>query len=154
MMKVSEFVEGYGKSTSKDSYVKRHIKRKYLPYVEKIVNAQQIVNNSMYNDGKFEPNTPKRHMLYIIKVVQLYTDLDINMDNLLGDFDAIVENGVADAIMKHIAEDLVVFESVLNMVVDDVFDKERNYQGYIEKKLDEFILVMQAAMNNSNKGEV
>lgn len=139
-MIITEFVNGFKSANDKEKFVKKHITRTYVPYEEKVSRCQRIIDNSMYvneeSGRRFRPNTPLRYELFIITMVQCYTDIEYEYDNTLSGFNAMAECGADAYIMDAVKNDVGIFQSVLDMMVDDVVDSERNYVDYIDTKID------------------
>ena len=46
MIKIDEFVDSYKKSNDKEKYVKNAIKHTYIPFIDKAVQANKIIDGS------------------------------------------------------------------------------------------------------------
>lgn len=146
-MIITEFVNGFKSANDKEKFVKKHITRTYVPYEEKVSRCQRIIDNSMYvktDDGgqKFRPNTPLRYELFIITVVQCYTDIEYDTGKTLEGFNAMAECGAYDYIVKFVQEDTSIFQSVLEMMIDDTVDAERNYVDFIDRKIEDMLVIL------------
>ncbi len=146
-MKVNEFVDGFEKANDKEKYVKKHIINTYVPYAEKITECKRIVDVSMYRlDEKgvkhFVVDTPTRYMLFVVSCILKYTDIEIADDNALTVFDRLSESGSDGYIFSLIGKDFEMFKSVLEMVVDDVVEKERNIIDFINTKIESLGMVV------------
>ncbi len=142
-MKVKEFVDGFTKATDKEKYVKKHIVRTYVNYAQKISECKKIALVSMYqtdNKGvsKFYIDTPMRYMLFIVTIIRDYTDIEFDDKNVPEGFDLLNESGADSCVISFIKDDFDMFKSVLDMVVNDIIDRERNLIDYIDGKLSAF----------------
>ena len=139
-MIITEFVNGFKSANDKEKFVKKHITRTYVPYEEKVSRCQRIIDNSMYvneeSGRRFRPNTPLRYELFIITMVQCYTDIEYDIGKTLEGFNAMAECGADGCIMDAVKSDVGIFQSVLDMMVDDTIDAERNYVDYIRNKFE------------------
>lgn len=136
-MKINDFINEYNSKSDreKEPFVKKHIITDYVPYEEKIAECKNIIKNSMYTaDGAFNDNQTTRYMLFTLAVVKYYTDLEVNYDNVLEDFNLIERYGISDS-LRELIEDYLRFVTVLNMMVDDVVAKETDLIGFINDKL-------------------
>lgn len=143
-MKILEFVEGYNESKQKKAFIDKHITKHYLPYEDKIVQAKNIIDHSSYQEinGEtiFKSNAPMRYMLYIISIIELYTDLEWDLNekgepNKLSGFNLLEEHNLTEIILNSIGVDIKRFETILNMVLDDAFDENRSLIPFLETKI-------------------
>lgn len=109
----------------------KHLKTKYIPYIEKISTCETIIElTSHKDDGKrrlVSINTPARYILFITKLISLYTDIEIRFDKAenVKQYDALAEADLIDQIVGIIpSEEFETFNLVLNMVLDDFRDNE------------------------------
>lgn len=150
-MTINEFVNGFNSASDKEKYVKKHIIRTYVPYEEKVAKCQRIIDNSMYviddDKLKFKPNTPLLRELFIITATQSYTDIEYDTGEALNGFNALAEIEADSYIMEAVNTDVTVFKSVLDMMIDDTYDLERNIVDYINKKIDILIDLISTISN-------
>ena len=140
-MNVGEFCFKYerGDEKAKEKLVKDHVKKKYLDYAIKVSQCEKIVRWAFYDaDGRFVPNTPMLEMLFVVGVIPKYTDLIFDESNNLNDYDHLIKTGAGSALLNAIGEDIVRFRDILDMVIDDVIDKERNLVDYLTELLAKF----------------
>lgn len=139
-MKVNEFVEGFKNATDKEKYVRKHIVKYYINYEEKVANAKRIIDETLHiqgiSDGEkiFSYQTPNRYLLFILSIIRSYTDIEFG-DNYLYDFNLIEENNISEYIVKQIGNDYQRYQTILDMVYDDMVRNERDLISYIDRKL-------------------
>jgi len=135
-MTVKEFVTNYNKTKN----IEKHITKTYLPYAEKIALCNMILKNTCYKkvseDRKiFKINTPSRQMLFLLSIIDQYTDIDINWKNSLSDFDELSETKLLGEIIKAVPEsEITQFSSLLDMCLDDLMTNTRDLMSWIESK--------------------
>ena len=135
-MKINEFIEGFNAAENKEKFVNKHIKTDYVVYATKIATCQRIVQACMYDeDGRFAPNTPMRYMLFVVSIIELYTDIEFDATDKLSGFDDLEACGADNYIVNAVASDFSKFESVMNMTVDDAVDRSRNLIDYFDGKI-------------------
>lgn len=149
-MTVKEFVEGYKKAKindkTKENFFNKHIIKDYIPYLEKIVICNQIIKTTQHikNDTIkiFKANSPSMMLMYNIKIVDNYTDIDIEkeindgmgMDEI---YDILTYTGAMIDIYKFIPEsELVEFKQLLDMTLEDVYTNEYSVVSSINNILD------------------
>ena len=136
-MTVKEFIMKYEKTHD----IEKHIVKKYIPYAEKVSMCDRIVRSTSYetiaDKQVFKINTPARQELFLLNMVDLYTDIDINWEDSLKDFDVLSEKELLGVIIKAIPEsEITLFSSILDMVLDDLMTNTRDLVSYIDAKLD------------------
>ena len=85
--------------------------------------------------GRFALNTPMQYMLFIVSIIELYTDIELDPEDKLTGFDDLERCGADNYIISAISNDFTKFEFVMRMTVDDAIDRERNLIDYIDGKL-------------------
>ena len=146
-MKVKNFVEQFEKSTDKQRFVSKHIKETYMPYAVKMSNAARIVRSSTYakNDDEtemFKISSPTRYLLFVVTVVQYYTDIEINTEEVTDEFDILNECGAVEHILATIGKDVDEFQTIVNMTLDDEISNTRDLTSFFEMKLASFEAVL------------
>jgi len=139
-MKYDEFITKYNVSTDKNKFIKKHIVRTYLPYQDKISEAKEIIKRSCYIeiDGKqvFKQNSPAFFMLFMLRVIANYTDIECENDGLIV-FNAFSEIGLLETIISAIPQkEYETFNTVLHMCKDDEMENYRSLAGFFDTKVD------------------
>lgn len=150
-MTIVEFVTEYKKiatESAKEKFFKSHIKTEYIGYAEKLALCEKIIDRSMYkiiNEEKvFFINTPSRYMLFILSIVDMYMDIELQWDKIMIDFDIIEKNKIGSLLLDYV-EDCKVLQTILKMMVDDKIDSERNIINYIDTKIKALKLVLDSS---------
>mgnify|MGYP003293055073 CR=1 FL=1 len=131
---VKSFVEEYEKCSNNDDkakFLKSNLKtEKYMPYADKLTRAENIVKSSSYamikEDGKLKQtdrialNSPMRYILFVMTVVDKYTNIEVNFNNIMPDFDALNFNSLIEIIFEKIGDKET---AEFNTVVDDLLVK-------------------------------
>lgn len=136
-MKVDELIK-LSKGPKEYDFSQR-ITRKYLPYGEKCVMVNNIVDCTSYEDivGKkiYKRNTASMLFVFTMKVISSYTDLEFEQENVVLVYDALMETGIMDKLLKCIPEsELSVLKNMLDMQRDDVEFNTRSLVAYLETK--------------------
>ena len=150
-MLVREFIEEYKTAVDKEKCAAKHVVKRYMPYTEKIMIADKIIDSSMYvkvNGVKtFKPDTVVRYFLFIMAIIEEYTDIEFSDAKVsdvakgemnLQSFDLFEENGATEVFTKVIGADIGRFNTVLKMKVDDVMDMERSLVPFLDTKIQAF----------------
>lgn len=149
-MTVKEFVEKYVNSTDVEKTCAKHvIKDKYVPYEEKIATCLNIVKKTNYIESEgikiYNRNTPAQYVQFSMTIINLYTDIEINFENILADFNMLDKVSAIDTLLSAISEsEYTKFRTLLEMIQDDEYENNRNMTSYI----DNFLQPFKAIINN------
>lgn len=165
-MNYKEFIEEYKKTQNTSNLVGKHIVATYIPFERKMSLSKKIINVSMYsnvNGNKvFIPNTPARYMCFVLAIIENYTDIrtfESNEPTVIGAsnlkcFNLFEENGVIEKIVEAVGEDVTKFRTVLDMMVQDTIDQERNLVDFLDSKINAWQLgldVLRKSLEEKNK---
>lgn len=135
-MNIDELIKELNDKTNEEkiNIIKKHIVRNYVPYAEKISRCMNIIKNTSYDgDGNFNQNTAFRHALFLLNIVDSYTDIDFEYSIEI--FDKLCETNIIFMILAEVSEsDMKLFDSVLNMVSDDEYANNRDLVSFLESK--------------------
>jgi len=154
-MTVKDFLTNYNKTKN----IEKHIIKTYVPYAEKITLCTKILETTCYEkiseDEKiFKMNTPSRQMMLMLVLVNTYTDIDINFQNVLEDFDILSEKELLGAIIKAIPEkEVALFSSLLNMCLDDLITNTRDLIPWMENKIKASSIVINTILESLMNSE-
>ena len=154
-MKISEFVKKYDTAVKakKDvsAMLAKHKTTDYVSYETKMAEAKNIVNMSSYtikDDGTkvFHLNTPGRYLFFCMKLVELYTDLEVDWGKgLVSDFNLLNQRSLFNSVAELIGEvEYKEFNTVLQMTTDDEMENFRSFAGYLDTKIDTFTTLLSA----------
>lgn len=123
-MKVSDITSIAGENI-RNKYIDDNLQTvDYVPYVEKIVLAQDIVSKTAYKDGDVHFNSPFAYLFYILKLIERWTNIEIDASKLTEEYDELNKLGLIEKIVEKIPEkERNEFDVIYKMVLDDV---ERN----------------------------
>lgn len=147
---VKKFVEEYEKFSNNDDrakFLKSKLKtEKYMPYADKLAIAENIVKSSSYatvkEDGVLKQtdrialNSPMRYILFVMTVVDKYTNIEVNFKNIMPDFDALNFNGLIEAVFEKVGDkETAEFNTVVDMVLNDFMANKYQFKNYINDTL-------------------
>lgn len=150
-MNINEFIGYYKIVKDKKAECEKHIKNnKYVPYLTKIAECDNIVRVTMEKEsGSYVQNTPGRYLYFNMKLISIYTDIEMTMDNglqLAENYDLLNECGALDILIDCIPKhEFKEFSTLLSMCVDDYMANNRDFTSYIDKKWES---LMQLVLNN------
>ena len=166
-MKYTDFIQKFKISKDKETLVKKHIKRQYVPYAEKLSEAKKIADVSTHvtiNDKQiYKKNTPILYFLKTIRLLALYTDIEQAEDADINKFyDSLAEIGAFDALLSQIPEgEITQFSAMIDMCVSDIYENERDLSAFLDTKFEALGIVFNTmfesfkeTMNNSGIEQV
>lgn len=134
-MTVKDFVNEYKgikrNDKMKNEFVDKHITTKYINILTKESVCRSLVDASYHvttNEIKiFKADSITLYILYNLKIIELYTDLDINeySKNLYEAYDILNECGALVDIINTIpVTEISEFKQLLEMAIADLYDNE------------------------------
>lgn len=138
---VDMFVKTY-KANSKakdktfDEFINKHITTKYIDYMMKCVWCDGIIKASCYiKNGDREIikiNSANRYLFFIMRLIQLYTDIEFKEDEVVQTYDKLNEIGAINTLISAIpVDEYNEFTTLLNMKMDDFRENEYSVNGLI-----------------------
>ena len=117
------------KGSAMETFIKKHITTEYVDFITKSVHCETIVKTTCHKkqeDREFVViDSTSRYLFFVMKLIQLYTDIDINNDNVVEDYDKLNKAGAVNVIITAIPEtEYSEFSTLLNMKMDDFRDNE------------------------------
>lgn len=147
---VKSFVEEYEKCSNNDDkvkFLKNRLKtEKYIPYADKLTIAENIVKSSSYamikeddnlkQTDRIALNSPMRYILFVMTVVDKYTNIEVNFGNIMPDFDALNFNSLIEVIFEKVGDkETAEFNTVVEMVLNDFMANKYQFKNYIDDTL-------------------
>ena len=149
-MKVDELIK---LTKGKKEYdFSQRIKMKYMPYAEKSALVKNVLDCSSYvevNGRKvYKRNTSSMLFIFTMQLVEKYTDLEFEKENVVLVYDALMETGLMNKLMEQIPEEEIsILRGMLDMQRDDEEMNTRSLVAFLETKAD----AMQMAMDSFSK---
>lgn len=147
---VKSFVEEYEKQVNdadKAKFLKTKLKtEKYMPYADKLALAENIVKSSSYaivkEDGVLKQtdrialNSPMRYILFVMTVVDKYTNIEVDFKNIMPEFDTLNFNSLIENIFEKVGDkETAEFNTVVEMVLNDFVANKYQFKNYIDDTL-------------------
>lgn len=131
---VDMFIKTYkANSKAKDKtfeeFLQKHITKKYIPFMDKVAICGSIVKVTCHKkEGEREFirfDSPTRYLIFVMKLIENYTDIELNDENVVADYDKLNEIGAINTLIATIPEnEYTEFSTILNMKMDDLRDNE------------------------------
>ena len=147
-MKVKEFVEECNKVANdsiKASRISSYLKVKpYVNFLNKVDLANRVVKRSVYDldeNGILSINVKSevKYILHVMGMIELYTDLDINYENILEDYDLLNQSGLLMEIVKLIGDKEVgECQMLLDMKFTDEMQNKLSTEAFISSQVERF----------------
>ena len=150
---IKDFVNGYVKNTNqsdRESYIRTKLKTlDYLDYSEKVLVAENIIGTTSYaivssekdkqlkRTNKIKFNSPMRYVLFVMTVVNKYTNIEVDSSNAMPDFDLLNKNGLIEIIFDAIGErEITELKTIIDMVLQDFRENECNINSLITNQVE------------------
>lgn len=146
-MTIKEYIKKYTKAEDKELFFKNSIVVDYVPYRTKIIDCTGIVKATMEQDGIFKMNSPAQFMLFSIKLIQRYTDIEIE-ESVLESFEELDKENLINMIIAYIPErEINAYNALLKMCNDDYLETNRTITSFIETKFDALQLSLNSLLS-------
>ena len=148
-MKISDFVKEVNK-VSNDSMKEKRIKtmlnvKPYVSIADKINLAENVTRaatNEVDKNGNiigFKINSLTKYLLHVLGLVGLYTDLEIDYKNAVGEYDLLNSNGLIATIIKQIGEnEIAECQLCLDMMWNDMIQNTLSTHAFIKDQVTRF----------------
>jgi len=149
---VQEFVEKYDNRTSEE--LKQRLLetiqiKEYVPYVTKRLFAKTILDRAFYRDGKIHRDSLMKQMLYVQALILMYTNIKIDAEHLIDDYDSLDSRHIIGYILSRIPEsELLMFEGMIQMMFEDAQFNEYEPHAYVTDQLTKFYPMISEKLNN------
>lgn len=160
-MKVEELVKKFeeSKKIKKDYDFSKHIEIMYMPYAEKCAFVKSVVENSSYIEAAgrkiYRRNTASMLFIFTMQLIARYTDVEINNDDVVRDYDALMESGVMNQLMTQIPEEEIkILRGMLDMQCDDEEMNNRSLISFFETRADALQMLLDGFIKVLDKPEV
>lgn len=131
-MNIKEF-----ETNREEAIEKIELKTDYIPYVEKVAICKEIAEATSHKEVEgsriFSADSTTRHLFYIVKLVEVYTNIEIENNNIVLAYDTLNHARILDVLFGN--EDgnvssiipygeLIEFEDIMRMILDDIYQNE------------------------------
>ena len=146
---VLEFVSNYKKQADdnlKNKYLKDTVQIKpYIPFVEKMIIGKTIMKFSCFDEnGNFYVDSCKKYISVVYQLIENYTNIYINPDDLQVGYDALCEEGLIEKIVAMIPEhEFKEINTVIQMSFDDVMTNTYENHAFICNLLKKYVPVIE-----------
>lgn len=122
-------INARAKDKTFEDFINKHIVRSYIGFMEKSVYCDTIVESTCYveDSGRkiIRMDSPLRSIFFMIRLIDLYTDIDIDKSNVISEYDKLNEVGAVKTLIEAIPEsEYAEFSTILNMKLDDIINNE------------------------------
>ncbi|MBR4667310.1 MAG: hypothetical protein IKO76_00980 [Butyrivibrio sp.] len=137
----------------------QHLTMKYMPYSEKAAMVKNIIDATSYVDVEhkrgYKRDTPNMVFIFTMKLIVKYTDIDISPENVVSDYDKLMESGIMHELTDQIPESEVkIIRGMLDMSRDDLEMNTRSLVSFLETKADALQIAMDGLSKVLEKPEI
>lgn len=128
-----------------EDFLNKHIVTDYVDCIKKEVYCNAIIKASCYKtEGDKEYikiNSFIRYIHFVMRLIELYTDIQITPESLVTDYDKLAQVGAIDALISAIpSREYSEFSTILNMKLDDFRDNEYSITALLYNSKQSFSL--------------
>ena len=141
-MNVEFFVKQIAMNKDKDAYLAQRLVKKYVSYEEKIGLCESIIKStSIIKDEQtgiefYKRNTPACNLMFNLRLINLYYDIEINFEHALKDYNALEELGYVDLLLQHIpTEEYLRWQHIMSMTAEDYMENNRSLVAFLSDKM-------------------
>lgn len=140
---VKKLVDGYmaiknSDESIRNKYLDSHLSiTEYVPYSMKVGVAKEVIKNSCLGEnGNVLLDSPKRYILHILSILNLYTNVEISNDAITEEYDLLVSNGLLDRITERIPQaEIERFSTIEKMEFDDFMTNMYEGHAFLTKMI-------------------
>lgn len=121
-----------------NKFIEKHITTQYISFLEKEIICAGIVDATCHiKDGDrkiIKINSTGRYMLFVMRLIDIYTDLDIDFNDahFVKQYDELNKIGAINTLITSIPKsEYTEFSTLLNMKLDDFRDNEYSLTAFI-----------------------
>lgn len=149
-MNIKDFIEEYNLRTSdtaKCKFVKEVLNiKEYIGIAEKISLAERVVKATLYErdkDGKLTGNikidSVGRFILFTLTVIDTYTDLEVDFNNAISEYDLLEQNKLIDSFIGENGYipfyEYSKLQVILNMILDDAIQNNFSTEAFVKNQV-------------------
>lgn len=149
-MKVKEFIEESNKvsnSSIKADRIKSMLKVKpYVSFAGKVAVAERAVKVGTMTPpdengvpGEFKLNSPIKYLIHVLGLIEAYTDLEVDYEDVVSEYDLLNSNGYIEEIVQLIGEkEIAECQMCLDFVYSDAIQNHFTPHAFIQSQVERF----------------
>ena len=151
-IRVQDFIEEYSQLNSdkfKENYIKKNLNLRYVPYEDKVAQAVNCLKGNIRDKEFIEVNTPIVYLNYVMSVLDLYTNLELDPQKPLLTYNKLQEYRIVDAIMGLLENepDVIEYNTIYNMCQSDFAQNYLSPRGFIQKQVQKLGVACNAGLH-------
>lgn len=140
---VKNFIDAYNRAEDKEVFVKSHIIKDYIPIEEKITECKNIVAATYVKDGEFYIDSTALYFQYLLAIVRLYTNIQIDNDNSVKEFNILNKYKIFDMVIKSISDrEIGELSMIKDMVQSDFIKNHNEIHSFVREQMNRFYSIM------------
>lgn len=163
-MTVKEFLEDLNKvnsKTVKEERMKKNLNvKQYVSFIDKVNLAERVVYHSTHDFdqegnvvGDITINSISKYLLHVMGIIDMYTNLDINYNNLVEDYDLLNVNGMIQEIVTLIEEkEIAECQMLLDMKLGDFMQNKLSVYSFVRDQIERFGTISGITLSSIKEG--
>lgn len=125
---VKDFAENFDEYFASEDNVDRLLVADYIPSFEKIKYCNYIIDKTCYENKRFVMNSAFRSILYPMILIDIYTSIEVNFDNIYEEYDCLEMYGLLDYLMTNVIPnaEILRFDEILQCLLNDLYENNRS----------------------------
>lgn len=125
------------KDSAMENFIKKHITTDYINFLDKEVMCGSIVEATCHDPNNrqiIKINSVGRYLLYVMRLIDLYTDIEVDFteSNFVKQYDELNKVGAFDILINSIPEtERAEFDVILSMKMDDFKENEYSLTAFL-----------------------
>ena len=118
-------------------FIRANVKIKtYIPFMDKKQIAEMVINNNISEEHGIKRVSPTGQFIgFIMAMITAHTDLEVDTDDPIADYDALSESGLLEIIISQFERDYSECDVVLKMVLASEME-DNNFNVVVARFLD------------------
>lgn len=153
-MDYSIFVKSYKNSKDKEGFVKKHITKEYLGYVDKMAIAKKVARFASHiidedgNAGDYKRDTMMQYFLTQMDIISKFTDIEVPGELMTEAYDTLAECGALNDLFGMMPEsEIKMINSMVQMAMDDTYINEQDLSVVLTTKFEAIRSTIDTALN-------
>ena len=159
-MKVLEFCERFmnmgNPSSARDFFYENITIKKYIPFVNKVTLTERLIDIALFErkesikqgktvrekTGNIKVDSIVQYILFYRLIIENYTNLEVETEGFFAEYDALVQSGVLDWIIKDIPEkEIKELTMLIDMKKSDVLQNYATPTAFITQQVERFSML-------------
>lgn len=126
---VADFAEKFDERFMDESFIDTNLRLKdYVSFLSKMGTCDGIIQRSMFVNDEYIPNTPFLNVSLQMKLIDLYTTIDVDINDVVGNYDILAASNLIDFLFMYVIpdEEITRFQEMMEQRLSDFYEEFRS----------------------------